>query len=303
MSYAVGVDIGGTKINAGVVSEHGEVLVTVQKHTPVDGGAAAILHSCLQAVEEVRNSVNVDLAGLGIATAGRIDENGVVTFSTKTLGDWAGTPVREWMQRETGLRTVVENDANAAALAEALVGASLGYASTFLIALGTGVGGGWVDGGRVVHGASGGAGEIGHILYVRSGRSCPCGYQGCFEPYVSVRALALEYSARMGRPCDGRDVMAAFSRGEAGASDVVRNWLIGISALIFSVQNAYDPHCIVIGGGIVDDSGIWWHVLQDEVMRLPLHALILPAQLKSQAAMIGAARLVWCGTGPVEMGR
>ena len=293
MEYAIGVDIGGTTIKAGVITSQDQVLVTVRRQTPGRDGPAAVLRTCLDAIDAVRQSVSVDIGGIGVASAGRIDGSGVVAFSTDTFRDWAGTPLRQLLETATGLPVAVENDANAAAFAEAMVGAGAGFASTFFVALGTGVGGGWVDRGRIAHGANGGAGEIGHLLYRAGERPCTCGYAGCFEPYVSVRALAQGYSLRQNRSCDGRAVLTAFAEGEPAAAALVREWVKALAALVYSVQNAYDPHCIVIGGGVIDDADMWWSNLLGELQSLPLSTTVLPAQLKSQAAMVGAARLLW----------
>lgn len=299
MAYAIGIDIGGTKIKVGVVSEQGEVVTTVQLPAPVQEGPAAVLGTCLNAVRSLRQTVSVDIVGIGIASAGKIDANGVVTYSTDTFRDWAGTRISESMKVATGLPVITDNDVNAAALAEATLGAGSGFASTFMIALGTGVGGGWVEGGRIVHGAHGGAGEIGHLLYLAQGRSCPCGYAGCFEPYASVHALATDYSLRRGIRGEGPNVMAGLRKREPLALEVVGIWIKTLEALLFSVQNAYDPHCIVVGGGIIEEAELWWPMLVEQVRHLPMEIVMFPARLKSEAAMIGAACLLF-GTSEIE---
>ncbi len=292
MTHVIGVDIGGTKTRAGIVSETGQVIRAEQMATPATVGPDAVIQTCCEVVERLRASFEGAIRGVGVASAGRIDREGVVSFSTATFRDWKGTDLRTRIALRTGLSVVVENDANAAAVGEAWVGAAADCTPALFVALGTGVGGGLIERGRVVHGASGGAAEIGHLLYRAGERPCPCGHAGCFEPYLSVRNLADDYSRAVGRAVSGSEV---FTRrfGNAAADTLVENWLRALASLVFSVHNAYDPGCVVIGGGVIESVGSWWNDFLAELAQLPVSVRVRPARLGSDAAVVGAARLAW----------
>lgn len=302
MAYMIGVDIGGTKTRAGIVSATGRVIRAVQLETPAGIGADAVLTTCCEAVAHLQALAEDAVQGVGVASAGRIDRRGVVSFSTATFRGWQGTDLRTTIAARTGLPVTVENDANAAAVGEAWIGAAADCASTLLITLGTGVGGGFVEHGRVVHGASGGAAEVGHLLYRAGERPCPCGCAGCFEPYLSVRALADEYSRITGRVASGPALFSARRSGDAAASALVADWMRALASLAFSVQNAYDPECIVIGGGVVESAALWWGDFVAELAQLPISVRVRPAALRSDAAVVGAARLAWLDINTKEGG-
>ncbi len=293
MTYIIGVDIGGTKTRAGIVSQAGKVARSVQLETPAGAGPDAVLTTCCEAVRSLRTSAPGAVVGVGVASAGRIDHSGVVAFSTATFHDWQGVDLRRTVAGRTGLPVTVENDANAAAFGEAWIGAGAGCGSVALITLGTGVGGGLVERGRLIHGQSGGAAEIGHLLYRAGGRRCPCGYAGCFEPYLSVRALADEYARIAGGAADGKVVFAAYRAGNATARDLVGDWMRTLASLVFSVQNAYDPECIVIGGGVIESAADWWADFHAGLADLPVSVSVRPAALRADAAVVGVARLAW----------
>ena len=293
VAYMIGVDIGGTKRRAGIVSEAGQVLGTVQLETPAGAGSDAVLTTCCEAVRRLQASEPGAVAGVGVASAGRIDRRGVVAFSTATFRGWQGADLHRSITERIGLPVTVENDANAAAVAEAWIGAAADCESVALITLGTGVGGGLVEHGRLVHGKSGGAAEIGHLLYRAGERRCPCGYAGCFEPYLSVRALADEYARVAGGAANGKAVFSAYRAGNSDARGLVAGWMRTLASLVFSVQNAYDPECIVIGGGVIESAAAWWADFHAGLAELPISVRVRPAALRADAAVVGAARLAW----------
>ena len=185
--HAIGVDIGGTKVLAGVVDRDGSVLALVRRDTPNRSSAPGVVEDTIvDAVEELRSSY--DVSAVGVGAAGFVDLHGSVLFAPHL--SWRDEPLQQVLARRLGLPVVVDNDANTAAHAEMLFGAGRGYRHALLVTLGTGIGGAIVMDGRVLRGAHGLAGEFGHMQVVPGGRPCECGQVGCWEQYCSGKALA-----------------------------------------------------------------------------------------------------------------
>ena len=263
MGLTIGVDIGGTKIAAGVVDESGRVLLTSRRETPA-GDTAATEDAIAGAITDLRGSYEVEAVGLG--AAGFVDaDRSIVVFAPNLA--WRDEPLRDAIQRRTGLPAVVENDANAAAWAEATFGAGAGESHLVVVTVGTGIGGGIILDGRLLRGRFGIGAEIGHLTMVPEGRSCGCGNHGCWEQYASGRALVREarYLARTApetadrllalaedRPgaIDGPMVTAAAQAADEAALEsfrIVGTWLgYGIADLAAIL----DPGMFVIAGGV-----------------------------------------------------
>ena len=184
MALSIGVDVGGTKIAAGVVDEDGAVLATLHRRSPATA-RNAIFTTIADVVNEL--AVHYDAPTIGVGAAGftSSDRN---TMVHGTNLDWTGARIADEVAERTGKRVVVENDANAAGWAEARFGAAAGKANVLVITLGTGVGGAVIIDGRLVRGAAGFAAEVGHITIVPDGRPCGCGLRGRLERYGSGTA-------------------------------------------------------------------------------------------------------------------
>ena len=263
MGLTIGVDVGGTKIAAGVVDESGRVLSRARRDTPShDPGATEDAIAGL--VDELRSGFEVEAIGLG--AAGFVDaERARVVFAPNLA--WRNEPLREAIERRTGLPAVVENDANAAAWAEARFGAGAGEPQLVVITVGTGIGGAIISDGRLVRGRFGIAAEIGHMGMVPEGRRCGCGNQGCWEQYASGRALVREARQLASAAPESAAQLLGLADGRAGAIDgpmvtaaarlddeaalesfrVVGTWLgYGIADLAVIL----DPGTFVIAGGV-----------------------------------------------------
>jgi glucokinase len=188
MSLAIGVDVGGTKVAAGVVDAEGKVVEKVKRLTPAYSPPAT---------EQVIVEVVTELLGrhevvaVGIGAAGFVDETRSTVLFAPNLA-WRDEPVKRQVESRLGTAVVVENDANAAAWAESRFGAARGQRDMVLIAVGTGIGAGVMLDGRLYRGRWGAAGEPGHYRVVPDGRLCGCGNRGCWEQYVSGNALVAE---------------------------------------------------------------------------------------------------------------
>ena len=186
----IGVDIGGTKIAAGVVDGSGNILATARRPTPRhDSGA--VLNDVADVVNELQAGVDGSIVGVGVGVAGGVDQSRSMVYFAPNLA-WSQVPVRAVLEAATQLPVVVENDGAAAAWAETRFGAGVGLQHVVMVTVGTGIGGGIVVDGHVMRGAHGVAAEIGHLNAVPDGRLCGCGRHGCWEQYASGNALVRE---------------------------------------------------------------------------------------------------------------
>jgi glucokinase len=265
MSLTIGVDVGGTKVAAGVVDEYGSIVEKVRRATPAarpDQTADVIADAVLELLS--RHAI----AGVGIGAAGFVDESCSTVLFAPNLG-WRDEPVKKRVEERIGMPVIVENDANAAAWAEAKLGAARDERHVMLITVGTGIGAGIIVDGALYRGRWGTAGEPGHYRVVPDGRLCGCGNRGCWEQYASGNALvseARELARRApsgamrllqlggGTPegIDGPVVTQAAWEGDAAALscfELVGSWLGHGLADLAAIL---DPGCFVIGGGVSD---------------------------------------------------
>jgi glucokinase len=310
MGLAIGVDVGGTKVAAGVVDDGGHIIEKVKRYTPAASPADTI-GVIAGAVTELLGRHTV--AAIGIGAAGFVDQARANVLFAPNLA-WRDEPVKKLVEEHIGRPVVVENDANAAAWAETRLGAARGQEHVVLITVGTGIGAGIVLDGRLYRGRFGSAGEPGHYRVVPNGRLCGCGNEGCWEQYASGTALAAEArefarrspeaAVRMLRLADGEPdridglvVREAALEGDPGAVrcfETVGSWLgVGLADL----SAILDPGCFVIGGG-VSEAG---ELLLGPARRAYEHGLtgrshrpyadIRLAELGQDAGLIGAADL------------
>ncbi len=308
----VGVDIGGTKVVAGVVDPDGKVIEHVRAQTPSRHESAQVVEDLI--ADLVRDlSTRHEVHAVGIAAAGFVDASRASVVFAPHLA-WRNEPVRDALFRRLNVPVVVENDANAAAWAESRFGAGQGEQSLVCVTLGTGIGGALLLGGELRRGEYGMAGEFGHMLIVPDGHRCECGNRGCWEQYASGNALVREARelARANSPVahgllslvDGDPsaitgvlVTEAARGGDPAAIELlcdVGRWLgIGIANLCA----ALDPGIVIIGGG-VSEAGELLLAPAREAYRKQLtgrnfrpEARIVRAELGNLAGLVGAAEL------------
>ncbi len=310
MALAIGVDVGGTKVAAGLVDEDGTVLARTRRPTPA-GSAEQVAEVIAAVVAELRQGADVVAVGLG--AAGFVDASRARVLYAANLS-WRDEPLRDEVARRTGLPVVVENDANTAAWAESRFGAASGEPDVVAVTVGTGIGGGIVLDGRLYRGGYGGAAEFGHLQVVPGGRRCGCGQRGCWEQYCSGRALLREareiadvrpaFGARLlalggGRPegLTALDVTRAAQEGDPAAREcfaVLGGWLGQGMADLAAVL---DPGVFVVGGGVADAG----ELLLEPARRTYAERLtgsghrpvaeIRAARLGNDAGLVGAADL------------
>jgi glucokinase len=304
----VGVDVGGTKVLAGVVTPEGAVVrvfrgATPGRLTPAQDVEDAVVAAVLEVSDGSPSAV-------GVAAAGFVDVSGSRVMFAPHL-PWRGEDVRERIAARLGVPVLLDNDATCAAYAEATYGAGRDASSVLLVTLGTGIGGGLVLDGRVWRGANGMAGEFGHMQVVPDGLPCECGGRGCWEQYCSGNALLRDARQRIGvEPtvladlCDGDPahltgpmVTAAAADGDLAARAAftrVGEWLgIGLANLVA----AFDPAVVVVGGGVSEAGDRLLEPARDALSRSLVgvgHRVVPPvlrAALGPEAGLIGAALL------------
>ncbi|HZZ97583.1 MAG TPA: ROK family glucokinase [Jatrophihabitantaceae bacterium] len=311
---AIGVDIGGTKVAAGVVDENGRVLDRERRDTPDD--VAHTEDAIVEVVELL--AARHDVAAVGIGAAGWVaNDNATVLFSPHLA--WRDQPLRADLTDRINLPLVIENDANSAAWAEHRYGVAAGQSVVVMVTLGTGIGGGLIVDGVVFRGAYGIACEYGHMTVVQDGRQCACGNRGCWEMYASGRALARDArslaadspiaAARMvelaGGSIDGLNgpvVSAAAAEGDQAALSICTEMGRWLGRGLASLAAVIDPSMFVIGGGVSAAGDLllrpareeYQHTLTGRGFR-PV-ARIEQVALGPDAGLIGAADLARVAT-------
>lgn len=303
MTYVLGIDIGGTKIGFGVVSTEGQVREdwTVATELP--------LYQHLEKHVLLALEKHPDIQAIGIGTRGMVEPGtGKIVFEMQIEG-WEGTPVKEWLEKATGLQVEVNNDANVAALAEAVLGAGQGFKNVVCVTVGTGLGGGLVFDGKIFDGKHGGGGEIGHLTLYPNGIPCGCGRKGCSEQYVSGSALKRMIEEHDVRNADGERVtpqefFILAKQGDAKATAVRHQFVSDLGITVSTLQAVLDMDVVVVGGGVIDSADAWWNEFIEAIEPVLLKPLtIKQAQFGNEAGMLGAAMLVREVPADSEKGR
>ncbi|GAB2737388.1 ROK family protein [Salinifilum aidingensis] len=293
---AIGVDIGGTKIAAGLVEPPGKVVRSVRAATPTAGGQA-VLDTAATLIGDL--AAGGGISGVGVGAPGIIDPvEGVVSSATDTVPGWAGVAVRAGLQRRTGLPAAVDNDVRVMALGEAAAGAGRDRAEALHLSVGTGIGGALLRNGRLVRGGHGSAGEVAHVLVPARGRiPCGCGRRDHLEAVVAGPAIAADYAARCGA-ADVPGLPEVASRMRAGDEDA-RTAITSAATLLgrclAGMATAFDLDAVILGGGAAQIGAEFLHPLSNALraeVRPPGRAIpVHPAQLGTDAPIIGAALL------------
>jgi len=307
----IGIDVGGTKVLGGVVTESGEILTTARRDTPREGGRALT-----QAIADVANELSREfqVESIGVSAAGFISSDRQTILATPNIAGWNGVNLDKELTEILGKRIVLENDANAAAWGEFKFGAGRGRKDLMLLTLGTGVGGGLILDGALFRGAFGIGAELGHLRIVPDGHLCGCGMRGCLEQYASGSALlrhareAISASPDIARNLlsrgdgtldglRGQHITEAAREGDPVALAAFNTLASYLGAGIASLCAVIDPSCIVLGGGVIDAGELFLGPTREAALRLiPFsgkhpYPEIVPAVLGNSAGLVGVADL------------
>lgn len=311
--YRIGIDLGGTNIVAGVVDECYTLLSKARCKTAMPRPAEQIMEDMARLAEQAAAEAGLSMAqiaSVGIGCPGTCNrDSGVVEYSVNLQFD--RVPLRTFMQQRLGVPVYIENDANAAALGEALAGGAKGTENCICITLGTGIGGGILIGGKLLCGHNFAGAELGHIVIVKDGLPCDCGRNGCWEQYASATALIRQTKAAMQQhpdsglwrlapsldQVDGRTAFDAMRAGDAAAKQVVDAFIEYLACGLVDIINIFQPEVLCIGGGICKEGEVLLAPLRRyiERERYSKHSarqtVLTTALLGNDAGVIGAAAL------------
>lgn len=313
--YRIGVDLGGTNIAVGVVDSNYNIIGRGKMKTNSPRPAKEIFDDIAtaikMAVEDAEISMD-EVQSIGIGTPGSVNKaTGMIDFANNL--DFNHVPARDMLIESIGCKNVyIDNDANCAALGEALAGSGKGKGSFVAITLGTGVGSGIVIDGKLVNGVNYAAGEMGHMVICVDGEQCNCGRRGCWERYASATALIAQTKDKMKKSHDsimwkfvddnidkvsGRTAFDAMRQGDAAGKEVVDNYIYYVSVGLINIINALQPEIICIGGGISHEKEYLLEPIRTHIKRerysiySDKQTEICCATLGNDAGIIGAALL------------
>jgi len=291
-SHAIGVDLGGTKILAGVVTRSGELLRRHERPTP-DDSLASVLRELEAAVDELLDD---EVAAIGFGVPSPIDQPTGVVVECVNVKGFVDVPLRDHMHDRFGLPVGLDNDANAAAIGEWRAGAGRGVDDLVMLTMGTGLGGGVITRGQPVRGARGGGMELGHVVIVHDGLPCQgaCRGRGHLEPYVTGLAATRRAQEAFGPAADAHRLVRLADEGDETARAILADIGAYLGSGMGSFANIFEPDLIVIGGGF--GVAAWDYVIPsaEEVMRRealrPMRdrVRVVPAELGTAAGSIGA---------------
>lgn len=310
MGYVLGIDIGGTNVVVGAVSPDGrQVLGLRSEPTEASRGPDRVIDRIVslarEAIAEARRS-EARIVGVGIGSPGPLDTRTGVVILTPNLG-WTDMPLRDRIATALGLPATLDNDANCALAGEAWVGAARGARHAVAFTLGTGIGGGIIVDGQLVHGASDVAGEIGHMTIETNGRRCGCGNDGCLEAYASGPAIARRAAEAIEAGAESslrttplavtaETVFQAAADGDPLALEVVQDTARYLGVGVANLINILNPEVVVICGGVTRAGERLFAPLRREVARRAFRPAvqacrILPGELPGTAGVVGAAKV------------
>lgn len=290
INQVVGIDLGGTGIKLGRFLKDGTCLETITVATPQPAKPNLVVKAIAQGVKQL--NLNYTCGAIGLGLPGPTDHARRIARKSINLPGWDDVPVAEWLEAQTGLPTVLENDANCAAMGEAWLGAGQEFQDFILLTLGTGVGGGIFLNGKLFTGRRGAAGELGLITLNPQGYPCRSGNQGSLEQYASIGSI---------RRATGKEPAVLGKLAQAGDPAALQFWEeygktlgAGLASLIYVLT----PEAIIIGGGISASAEFFLPSTVEEINQRVVSPSrdglkLLPAKLGNQAGMLGAAKLVW----------
>lgn len=300
MPTVIGIDLGGTELRAAMMDETAQVLRHARVPTAAEAGPAAIVEQMARLVDEVSSGLTP--VGIGIGSPGPLDTASGTVIHAPMLRGWRDVPLARLVTERTGLPTFLENDANAAALAEWRLGAARGLRHMVYVTVSTGIGGGVIIDGRLLHGHRSLAGEIGHMIVTGEAVPCACGGFGCWESLASGRALGRRAAAagmRADGPVTAQLVAARAAAGDETARRLMAEEARALGLGFVNLLHLYAPEMIVVGGGVAAALPMMAAEIARTVTARAMPAYrdvpIRAAGLGTQAGVIGAALLALPG--------
>jgi glucokinase len=306
----IGVDVGGTKVAAGLVNEQGEIRSHLRVPMMANGSANDGLGAVLSAISQLLRD-DTPVRGIGVCSPGPLDPAAGVILNPPNLPCWRNFPLTDALRKAYPVPVKLDNDANAAALAETRWGAARGYNNVFYATIGTGIGTGIVMDGKIYHGRTGSAGEGGHVSIDYRGPICACGKPGCIEVLASGSAIARRAREKISRgressmlalaaqkldAVSGEVVGKAYAAGDALAREVLIENADMLAVWLSNMIDLLDPEVIVIGGGAAELYRPYFGRLRERVPELTVNprageVTIVAARYGAEAGIAGGAAL------------
>ncbi len=311
--YAIGIDLGGTNIKCGIVTEDGKIVKKVSVKTHAAEGPDVVIEQIKKGISELLRGNRKKIQGIGLGAPGVVKHKKGIVENPPNLPGWGKVELGKILNEEFNLPVFLENDANAAAIGEMIFGAGQEIRSFIFVTLGTGVGGGIIQKKKLIRGDSGAAGEIGHISIDYKGRKCNCGSRGCIEAYIgnshlvdrAKRALRYHPESKLHQIIkenngylSPRLINEAKKMNDEFAINFIKESGRLLGYALASVINILDIPIIIIGGGTAGFGKPLFDATQSAIVERVLKSLrakvqVLPAQLKNDAGVKGASALVF----------
>ncbi|MDU3211260.1 ROK family protein [Anaerococcus sp.] len=293
MDKVIGIDLGGTKINACLIDQTGRILERNSIETEAKKGRDVVLENIKKTIYGLNYK---EAKAIGIGTPGFIDaENGVVTFAGNIDG-WSGLNLKKAVEKFVDIPVFVENDANIALLAEKWIGACTESKDIVMVTLGTGVGGAvYNEKSGLLSGSHFQGAELGHVILHPGGDYCTCGQHGCAEAYCAGTALTKNYKKLTGDELTGEQILKRVYK-DPKAKEVLEIYQEDLAYFLTSLRNIFDPEVIVIGGGVIHSKDIWWDGMIEkfnDICNNTLNVSVIPAKYLNDSGVIGAGKIAF----------
>ncbi len=294
MKRVIGIDVGGTSIRGSIINERGEIYEAREIKTSKSGSSFQVINGIRDVIDSL--CVKEKISGIGIGTPGFVDSNnGKILSVGGNIKGWAGTNLKDELNKFYSLPIKIENDANAATICEAWLGAGKDMNSFIMMTLGTGLGGGiFIRGQGIWEGEHFQAAELGHSLLYPGGIQCTCGQRGCSERYVSGSGIENHFLVKTGKKLSGKEISELYPT-DSDAKFVIDTFAHNLGLFIVSLKYIFDPEGIVIGWGVINSKSNWWDNMissYNNTVNDPAGLKIVPAKYLNNAGMIGAAKAV-----------
>lgn len=303
----LGVDIGGTDVKLGLITDAGKVLNTQNFPVNFDHYQTPIIQTVLKSIDIFLNNINLDstkLLGIGVSATGQIDTyTGTVIGSAGHIDNWLSTPIKDIIQNKYHLPVSVSNDANCAVIGEYWTGSAIGFSNIIMITIGTGVGGGIICNEKLLSGRIGIAGELGHFSIDKNGKKCTCGNLGCYEQYASTTALVKNVKESLhllpslsnirSEEVNGKFIFDQLKLGNTEIQYIVNDWIYNVAIGLVGLIHIFNPDLVIIGGGVSNQEEFFITPLRNKVLNLIMPSFsknlkFSSANLGNNAGLIGA---------------
>lgn len=291
----IGIDIGGTAVKYGLLSEKGDILESGEFPTEGKKGVDNLFINICGVIDKY---LEKDILGIAVSGTGQIDGSiGKVIGGSPIIPGWIGTNLVEKLEKKYNLPAVLENDVNCAALGEKWLGAGKDAKDFICLTIGTGIGGGIILNDEIFRGDSCVAAEFGHIQIVKNGIECMCGKKGCYERYASTTALVNMVKEKTGKTLTGKEIFELEKAGDKETAKIVETWIDYLTDGLSTLAYIFNPSLIVLGGGVTKQGDYLLNRIKESLDKkigenYRKNLSVRFAQLGNNAGMLGAEYLL-----------